>query len=66
MFSWRLVMAPEEVLHYVAAHEVAHLAQMNHSKAFWDEVHALFGPNKAERSWLRQHGEKLHRYRFED
>ncbi|MEJ5218914.1 SprT family zinc-dependent metalloprotease [Cognatishimia sp. D5M38] len=66
MFSWRLVLAPEEVLHYVAAHEVAHLAQMNHSKAFWDEVHTLFGPHKAERTWLRQHGEKLHRYRFED
>ena len=66
MFSWRLVMAPEEVLHYVAAHEVAHLAQMNHSKAFWDEVARLFGPHQAERNWLRQHGEKLHRYRFED
>jgi predicted metal-dependent hydrolase len=66
MFSWRLVMAPQEVLHYVAAHEVAHLAQMNHSKAFWDEVAKLFGPHKAERAWLRQHGEKLHRYRFED
>lgn len=66
MFSWRLVMAPEEVLHYVAAHEVAHLAQMNHSKAFWDEVAKLFGPHQAERHWLRQHGEKLHRYRFED
>ena len=66
MFSWRLLMAPEEVLHYVAAHEVAHLAQMNHSPAFWDEVDRLFGPHKAERTWLRQHGEKLHRYRFED
>ncbi|WP_370229230.1 M48 family metallopeptidase [Cognatishimia sp.] len=66
MFSWRLVMAPEEVLHYVAAHEVAHLVQMNHSKAFWDEVAKLFGPHQSERDWLRQHGEKLHRYRFED
>lgn len=66
MFSWRLVMAPREVLHYVAAHEVAHLAQMNHSPAFWSEVEMLFGPHKAERNWLRQHGEKLHRYRFED
>jgi predicted metal-dependent hydrolase len=66
MFSWRLVMAPTEVMTYVAAHEVAHLAQMNHSAAFWAEVEALFGPHKAEREWLRQHGEKLHRYRFED
>ena len=35
MFSWRLVMAPPEILDYVAAHEVAHLAHMDHSAAFW-------------------------------
>lgn len=40
MFSWRLIMAPPEVLEYVAAHEVAHLAEMNHSPAFWNVVKA--------------------------
>ncbi|MDC0739193.1 SprT family zinc-dependent metalloprotease [Cognatishimia sp. SS12] len=65
MFSWRLIMAPREVLEYVAAHEVAHLAQMNHSPAFWAVVDRLYGPHAAERRWLRQHGEKLHRYRFD-
>ncbi len=64
MFSWRLVLAPEEVLNYVAAHEVAHLAQMNHSPAFWAVVEQLYGPHRAERNWLKAHGEKLHRYRF--
>lgn len=64
MFSWRLVMAPEEVLRYVAAHEVAHLDQMNHSAKFWALVERLYGPHQAERRWLKQHGEKLHRYRF--
>ncbi len=65
MYSWRLIMAPEEVLNYVAAHEVAHLAQMNHSPKFWAIVEKLYGPHQAERRWLRTHGEKLHRYRFE-
>lgn len=64
MFSWRLVMAPEEVLKYVAAHEVAHLEQMNHSAKFWALVDRLYGPHQAERHWLKTHGEKLHRYRF--
>ena len=34
-FSWRLIMAPERVLQYVVAHEVAHLRQMNHSPRFY-------------------------------
>ncbi|MGH1464516.1 MAG: M48 family metallopeptidase [Cognatishimia sp.] len=65
MFSWRLILAPTEVLNYVAAHEVAHLAQMNHSPAFWAVVEQLYGPHQAERKWLRTHGEKLHQFRFQ-
>ncbi|SHH24449.1 M48 family metallopeptidase [Cognatishimia maritima] len=64
MFSWRLIMAPAEVLRYVAAHEVAHLVEMNHSPAFWSVVDQIYGPHQMERNWLKQHGEKLHRFRF--
>ncbi|MEL6618736.1 MAG: SprT family zinc-dependent metalloprotease [Pseudomonadota bacterium] len=66
MFSWRLILAPAEVLDYVAAHEVAHLAQMNHSPAFWAEVTRIHGPYDTQRRWLRVHGGDLHRYRFGD
>ncbi len=66
MFSWRLIMAPPPVLDYVAAHEVAHLAQMNHSPAFWAEVARIHGPYDAPRAWLRREGNELHRYRFGD
>ncbi|MEM8655591.1 MAG: SprT family zinc-dependent metalloprotease [Pseudomonadota bacterium] len=66
MFSWRLIMAPPEVLNYVAAHEVAHLAQMNHSPAFWAEVTRLYGSYDTPRRWLRTEGNALHRYRFGD
>ncbi len=65
MFSWRLVMAPKDVLAYVAAHEVAHLKHMNHSKDFWETVEYLFGPYKNQRTWLKQNGSSLHRYKFE-
>ena len=64
MFSWRLAMAPENILAYVAAHEVAHLKHMDHSKDFWETVEYLFGPYKNERSWLKQNGSSLHRYKF--
>ena len=66
MFSWRLIMAPPEVLDYVAAHEVAHLIEMNHSRAFWDTVARTCPRYKAPKRWLRQNAEALHRFRFRD
>ncbi|MQQ10457.1 DUF45 domain-containing protein [Epibacterium sp. SM1979] len=65
MYSWRLILAPPDVLRYVAAHEVAHLAEMNHSPAFWNHVHRLFGNYEPARNWLRSHGGELHRFRFD-
>ncbi|MEX0371664.1 MAG: M48 family metallopeptidase [Tateyamaria sp.] len=66
MFSWRLILAPPDVLRYVAAHEVAHLEEMNHSPAFWTAVERIHGPYDAPRHWLRTNGNALHRYRFGD
>lgn len=64
MFSWRLILAPREILDYVAAHEVAHLVHMDHSPAFWSVVGDIFPGYRAERQWLRREGHGLHRYRF--
>ena len=61
-FSWRLVMAPPFVLDYVAAHEVAHLREMNHGPRFWRHVERLVGDSTAAQDWLREHGSALHRY----
>lgn len=65
MYSWRLIMAPPEVLDYVAAHEVCHLQHMDHSPRFWGAVERLFPDHKACRKWLRTHGGSLHRVRFD-
>lgn len=64
MYSWRLVMAPPEVLSYVAAHEVAHLVEMNHSADFWAVVVRLMPDYQRHRRWLRTHGGELHRLDF--
>ena len=62
-FSWRLVFAPPEVLDYLVAHEVAHLAHKNHGPRFWAATRALCdGPMEAPRAWLRAHGETLLQY----
>lgn len=66
MYSWRLVMAPPDVLDYVAAHEVAHLVEMNHSPAFWAVVARLRPDWQHQRNWLRAHGGDLQAYRFAD
>ena len=65
MYSWRLIMAPPEVLDYVAAHEVAHLVQMNHSSAFWQVVAELCPAYQTHRHWLRDQGDRLHRISFD-
>jgi predicted metal-dependent hydrolase len=58
-FSWRLVMAPPEVLDYVAAHECAHLKEMNHSAKFWALVARCCPDWQRQRAWLRLHGTEL-------
>ena len=66
MYSWRLIMAPPEVLDYVAAHEVAHLAEMNHGRAFWTLVGDLCPDYCDHRAWLRKNGDDLHYLDFGD
>lgn len=66
MFSWRLIMAPPEILSYVAAHEVAHLQHMDHSERFWDLVARLMPDYQPHRDWLRQHGSGLLAWEFRE
>ena len=61
-FSWRLILAPSFVLSYLAAHEVAHLVEMNHSLRFWRLVRRLFPDHERAKTWLDVHGSDLHRY----
>lgn len=67
-FSWRLIFAPETVLTYVAAHEVAHLKHMDHSRAFWRTVMQILEEEQGDanwklaRQWLRRSGTILHSY----
>ncbi|WFT78423.1 MULTISPECIES: M48 family metallopeptidase [unclassified Methylobacterium] len=61
-FSWRLILAPPFVLDYLAAHEVAHLAEMNHSDRFWSLLDRLYPRVEEAERWLKRHGTELHRY----
>ncbi|MEM7663736.1 MAG: M48 family metallopeptidase [Pseudomonadota bacterium] len=59
-FSWRLILAEPFVLDYVAAHEVAHLIEMNHSPAFWAHVEKIYPDWRYASGWLKAHGSSLH------
>ncbi len=61
-FSWRLILAPDSVLDYVAAHEVAHLLEMNHGPGFWKLVDDTGVDVALARQWLARNGQGLHRY----
>jgi predicted metal-dependent hydrolase len=65
-FSWRLILAPPFVLDYLAAHEVAHLVEMNHSPRFWRVVGRVCPSMERAKKWLDGSGNDLHRYGIED
>jgi predicted metal-dependent hydrolase len=65
-YSWRLILAPPFVLDYLAAHEAAHMIEMNHSGAFWRLVERICPHVTRAKAWLDAHGTDLHRYGMED
>lgn len=58
-YNWRLILAPPFVLDYVAAHEVAHMREMNHSPAFWARVAETLPDMDRGKAWLKAHGAEL-------
>jgi len=57
---WRLIMAPERIIHYVIAHEIAHTVHLNHSNDFWQLTERLHPSSKQDDKWLDENGHKLH------
>lgn len=58
-FTYRIVMAPPEIIDYVVVHELAHLVTMNHSKQFWELVARYIPEVPKKRKWLRENGSRL-------
>jgi predicted metal-dependent hydrolase len=61
-YSWRLILAPPYVLDYLAAHEIAHRIELNHSDRFWRLLDSMTPDRKRAEAWLGAHGNGLHRY----
>jgi predicted metal-dependent hydrolase len=61
-FSWRLLLAPDEVLEYVVVHELCHLREPTHQKPFWRLLESTRPGWRGQARWLREHGQELHDY----
>lgn len=57
-FSWRLIMAPLEIIDYVVVHEMIHLNQSDHSKVFWNKIRSILPDYEKRKVWLKEN-EKL-------
>lgn len=57
-YNWRLILMPEEIQDYVVVHELCHLIEMNHSKAFWEKVESVIPDYARRRAWLKKNGER--------
>lgn len=58
-FNCLLMLVPDEVIDYVVVHELCHLIEMNHSKAFWKQVEQVLPAYKGYRQWLKEHGNEI-------
>ena len=58
-FTWRLVMAPLDVIDYVVVHELCHLIRLDHSEKYWDLVAGILPDYKLKRKWLKDNGRFL-------
>jgi len=58
-FTWRLILAPQDVVDYVVVHELCHLRELNHSKSYWALVGDIMPNYKTRRTWLKKHGGNL-------
>jgi predicted metal-dependent hydrolase len=61
-YSWRLILAPDFVLDYLAAHEIAHRIELNHSERFWSLLDSMTLDRRRAETWLDAQGNTLHRY----
>jgi predicted metal-dependent hydrolase len=53
-FSWKLIMAPMEIIDYVVVHELAHIPEKNHSARFWNKVESVLPDYRIRRKWLKE------------
>ena len=51
-FSYRLILAPDELIKYVIIHELCHLKEHNHGQNFWNLVESILPDYRSRRAKL--------------
>jgi len=55
-FHWATILLPASIVEYVVVHELAHLAEPNHTPKFWLRVERAMPDYELRRQWLAEHG----------
>jgi predicted metal-dependent hydrolase len=55
-FHWRILVFPPSIIDYVIVHELAHLRELNHSRAFWGLVETILPDYRRRKTWLATEG----------
>lgn len=55
-FNYKIALIPESLADYIVVHELCHLGQFNHSRAFWDLVAETIPNYRELRAELRRIG----------
>ncbi|MCX8094737.1 MAG: M48 family metallopeptidase [Caldisericia bacterium] len=58
-FSYRIIMAPLEIVDYIVVHELVHTKYRNHKKIFYEEVSKILPDYKNMENWLKENGYRL-------
>ncbi|MBN2572100.1 MAG: M48 family metallopeptidase [Ignavibacteriales bacterium] len=58
-FSWRIIMAPIQIIDYIIIHELIHTEIKNHSREYWNKVVSICPNCKNYRKWLKENGHLL-------
>ena len=53
-YSWRLIVADDDVIDYVVVHELAHITELNHSASFWSIVESVLPDYEERRAKLKE------------
>lgn len=59
-FHWKTILTPMRIVDYIIVHEMTHLAEKNHTPAFWQNIGFIIPDYKDRKDWIDKNGKKIY------